>query len=231
MKSWCSLATVALLGLSACAVPSASQTEEPRTISVEGSARLNLHPDRAAVTVTLEGGGSQLIEAHREVEAARADLLEALTDDPELRIEVAALDYHPDYYEGTIRGYQAQQTVQFHLARENFDRIPELLDGGGPLMHAASVSYYVDDLASHKAELRSRAIDAANLKADELCQGFGTKKGRVRSVSEGGYASRSRWGVANDNFVATAPGGGDDSAPAPGTTPLRLSVNVVFELE
>lgn len=221
------------LGVCACSHPIGitPTPEEPRTISVQGSARLNLHPDRAAVTVTLAGDGSQLIAAHREVEAGRAELLEGLMDDPDLRIEVAALDYHPRYVDGSIVEYEAQQTVQFHLDREHFDRIPGLLDGGGPLMHSASVSYYVDDLASHKAEVRSRAIDAANKKADELCRGFGASKGRVRSISEGAYANQFSWGVANDNFVATAPSGGDEGAPAPGTTPLRLSVNVVFELE
>lgn len=215
--------------------PAAAEASSPvRSLTVTGTARVDLVPDEACVELTFAARDPAMGKAHANLVAHVEAFQRAVGSKSGLRLEQGATRYDAEYAPidsgRRLSGYHASQ--QLNVRTKDFDRIPDVVGLAAEHgLDAVQVVYYDTAAVERKSELRAAAIRAAREKAEAMASGFGVKLGAVRTVREGEGASGGRFG-ANVNFYAAAPEVDTVSAPvAPGSVPLTLSVEVEFDLQ
>jgi uncharacterized protein YggE len=233
------LLVAAIVVSSACGGPATTYvTAEPgaadRTITVSGTARVELVPDEACVELTLAARDEAMPAAHERLTRDVEALLVALSNNDALRVERGAVRYSPNYESdalGRTRLVGHVASAQVNVRTRDFARIPEVVG------HAASrgldrvdVVFYATDLVARKAEVRGLALEAARDKARVMAETLGESLGEVITITEGGASTNARIEVANYAVAATTdavPG----TPPVPGSIPLTIDVGVVYRLE
>jgi uncharacterized protein YggE len=227
------LATPALAACStpcqAATVSGAGDPAHRRTLTVTGTATVDLVPDCLDVSLTLSTEGASPKQVMGELRAKQAVLVKALlaTGVAPGDVKLSGLSLSPTYDDSrrVIKGYVASIAVVASTKK---------LDMVGDIMEAASIAgtqnmsttYRVNDLPSYKKKVRKLALDAAAEKARETAGALGTHLGHVAEVAEsaGEYYS----GSLSNSYQRSASG---DSQLSPEMQPLTLSINVVYELE
>jgi len=227
-----------------------------KTISVTGTAKLEVQPDEASVEYTFSSTEKKIAAAHAKT-AAKIDAfiktLEA-AGVPKSDVVFGYTNYSPDYvYEenkpGRIVTFTA--TTSITVKTKDFKKIPAIVEAGilANPTSLGSVQFYSTNLPEHKKKVRDMALKAVKDKAEQIARGLDVKLGKAISVSEGGWSSSAYryygpsygygygygWGgnvanVAQAQGVSGQPS--EMSGPiSPGTTPLELTVDVVFEIK
>jgi hypothetical protein len=171
-----------------------------------------------------------------------------------------AVSYAPDWvYENNKppRVVTYTSTAQLEVKTREFSRIPAIIDAAvdSGLSSMGSTRFYSTRLPELKKQVRDMALKAAREKAEQLAQGLDIGLGPAISVSEGGafagpaggFAGQSfwpyGWGESNisnvsmvENAVAQArapqSASSEPAGPiSPGTTPLELTIDCVFEIQ
>jgi len=202
------------------------------TITVGGSASIDVVPDEACVELTLTTRDASMPAAHSSLAAASAELSKELQSQSGLVVERGTVSYSPEYDVESGRSRLARYAAsnQVNVRLRDFARIPEVI--GRAAAHSldrVSVVYYSTTIAAKKAEVRTHALEAANAKAKAMTSALGVGLGDVITVVEGDGRANGSTGAGSYLERASVDRASDVPAP-PGAVPLAVSVNVVYRL-
>ena len=222
-----------LVFTSACSTYVTAQSLPPEhTITVAGSASLDVVPDEACIELTLTTRDASMPAAHAALASATAELSKELQSQSGLVVERGAVTYTPEYDVDGGRSRLARYAAssQVNVRVRDFARIPDVI--GRAALHAldrVSVVYYSTTVASKKAEVRAHALEAAHDKARAMTSALGVSLGDVVTVVEGDARANGSTGSSSYLERASVDRASDVPAP-PGAVPLSVSVNVVYRL-
>jgi len=219
-----------------------------RTISVSGTAVVNVTPDRALIQLGVQSNGRTpgLTEAansatiYRVIQAVKKTGLE----EKDIVTDRYVIDpVYRNYDSLTIEGYRIYNTVAITLrdiGQVNEVIIAALSAGANQVIN---VEFYLSDLRKYRDQARELAMIAAGEKASDLAEAAGAEAGCVLSISEntwsyfsGGWWERSR-DLWTQNTVQNIPSGnssGDSSEFGPvnlGQISVRAEVSASYSLK
>jgi len=218
-----------------------------RTISVSGTAVVNVTPDRALIQLGVQSNGRtpglteaansaaifRVIQAIKKVDVNEKDIVtDRYIIDPVYR----------DYDSLTIEGYRIHNTVAVTL--RDVERVNEViiaaLNAGAN--QVINVEFYLSNLRKYRDQARELAMVAAGEKASDLADAAGAETGCVLTISEntwsyfsGGWWGRSRdlWTQNTVQNMNAGSGQGDSSEFGPvnlGQISVRAEVNASYAL-
>jgi uncharacterized protein YggE len=219
-----------------------------RTISVSGTAVVNVTPDRALIQLGVQSNGRTpgLTETVNSATIFRVIQAVKKTGVEEKDIVTDRYVIYPvyrDYDNLTIEGYRIYNTVAITL--RDIDLVNEViiaaLNAGAN--QVINVEFYLSNLRKYRDQARELAMIAAGEKADDLAEAAGAKAGCVLNISENtwSYFSGGWWGHSRDlwtqNTIQNIPSGsgqGDSSEFGPvnlGQISVRAEVSASYALE
>ncbi|MFH2007862.1 MAG: SIMPL domain-containing protein [bacterium] len=215
--------------------------EAVRVIEVDGTARLDIPPDRVDLSLTLEEQRTNPAAAARALRKRRQGLLLALKmlGLPRKEIVISLLNMHPQYKRYPERGidsYVAQVTLIATIRDPErlADYVEAAAAAGVARMHTTFRSTRMQEL---KKRVRELALKAARTKAEQIAKAMGVEVGQVRTVREnahGNWQGSSWWrgtdNVSNSVEAISRPGAAGGKASRPDTIKLHLSVVVAFAM-
>jgi len=224
----------AFLLLAACGPTYLSPQSIPaeHTITVGGSASLDIVPDEACIELTLAARDASMPAAHTALAAGSDALLAELRQRSALVIEQGATTYAPEYEVDSGRSHLAHHlaSVQVNVRTRDFAQIPDVIGRASTRgLDRVNVVYYSTKIVSKKAEVRAHALEAAHDKARAMTEALGVSLGDVVTVLEGDGRTNAFTGVSSYLDRGTVDKTPDAPAP-PGAIPLSMSVSVVYRL-
>jgi uncharacterized protein YggE len=237
MKRFLPLATICLSLAAAAQMPPGPPPRDamPETVSVTGTGRSTVAPDRYTFNVGVQTVAATVDDAVREnnqrVAAVIASLKKAGATDEELRTSNFSIQPQQDYSQGhmpRILGYQVNNTVT--VTRKNPADAGKLLQAAlnAGVNTSSGLEFEVSDPTKGRDEgLRAAFMDARS-KAALLAQAAGRTLGRALTINEAGAVEPPRPMYRAMAGVAAA----QASVPIEsGTQERTFSVSVVFELK
>jgi uncharacterized protein YggE len=218
-----------------------AEAERPGQMTVTGQATLELSPDCADVSITINVEHDKTSAGVRQLEQKKLALIASLkaAGIDVGHVKLSSLVLEPVYavdargYPTTfVRTYRAQLTLT--ATTRDFAKISDIMDAGASAgATAMSAQYRRSDLPEQKTKVRDMALAAAKAKAEQTASALGIHLGRVVSVVEnaGGYM----WG--NQYFPSNVSGSMQDQANLAASAalggalqPLTLDVTIGYEL-
>jgi uncharacterized protein YggE len=219
-----------------------------RSISVSGTAVVNVTPDRALIQLGVQSNGRtpQLTEAANSATIFR--VIKAIKkiglDEKDIVTDRYVIDpVYRNYDSLTIEGYRIYNTVAITL--RDIDLVNEViiaaLNAGAN--QVVNVEFYLSDLRKYRDQARELAMIAAGEKASDLAEAAGAEAGCVLNISENtwSYFSGGWWGQTRNlwtqNTVQNIPAGtgqGDQSEFGPvnlGQISVRAEVSASYALK
>jgi uncharacterized protein YggE len=222
--------------LAACAGPtylSAQPLPAEHTITVGGSATLDVVPDEACVELTLAARDPAMPAAHAALVASTTALLADLHQRPALVVEQGATTYSPEYDNdgsGHSRLARYVASMQINTRTRDFTQIPDAIGRASARgLDRVNVVYYSTQIVGKKAEVRTHALEAAHEKAIAMTRTLGVALGDVVTIVEGDTRTNASVNVSNYLERGTVDRASDVPAP-PGSIPLSVTVSVVYGL-
>jgi uncharacterized protein YggE len=202
------------------------------TITVGGSASVDIVPDEACVELTLAARDASMPAAHGALVTQSGALLAELRQRPELVVEPSEITYTPEYDTDAGHAHLARYVAseQVNVRVRDFTRIADVI--GRAATHGldrVGVVYYSTQVASRKAEVRTHALEAARDKARAMTGALGVSLGDVVTIVEGEGRANGQTGAMSYLDRAAVDKMPDVPAP-PGAIPLSMSVSVVYRL-
>jgi uncharacterized protein YggE len=217
--------------------PTSITAPAPGGMTVTGTATLEVSPDCADITMTIDVDGMRPGVATTSAQGKQQAIVDALK---KLGLEasdvkLSTLSLTPMYEwivnKNVFKGYRAAITIT--ATTKQFDKI-------GPIMEAGSLNgatamttqFRRSDLSDLKKKVRAMALTAAKDKANQTATALDIKLGRVVNVAEN--AGGMMWSNAYFPQVANAM---ESNAPRSvadalggALQPLTLDVTIVYEL-
>lgn len=244
------LASLALASaLFACKDPSSQMMAMPNpaevrpgSMTVTGTATLEVSPDCADLTMTISSDGARPGIATKGVKEKQQALLEALTrlGVASSDIKLSYLDLNPIYAPNPdgwsqlkVATYRSQITVT--VTTKKFDQIGDIMEAGASAGASAMTSQFRrSDLPELKKKVRDMALAAAKDKAAQTAKSLGISISRVVSVAEApaGVMWGSHYFPQVSNAMETRPSvpSGPGIAIGGALQPLTLDITIGFEL-
>lgn len=256
------LLTLALFGLpslSARAAPGIQTTPGPveeelicetgRTIQVNGTAVVNVTPDRVLIQLGIQSNATtpQKVEAINS--ATINKIIQALksrgVEEKDIVTDWYVIDpIYDDSNSLTIEGYRIDNILAVTLrdiSKVNEVIVSALRAGANQVVN---VEFYLSDLRKYRDQARELAMKAAQEKAGDLASAAGAQTGCVMSINEnswsyynGGWYGQSR-NIWTQNVVQNAaPAGGESGALTEegpvtlGQISVRAEVSASFSLK
>ena len=239
-RAWVSL-IIAILALTAVVATAGASSDEDataawlRTLTVNGDGAASAAPDIADLELGVHTINEDPTVAIVDNTTAMAYVIEALTD----------LDIDEDDIQTRSFNMWVEQVygpdgptgeVLYHVVNQIMVRVRDL-DMTGDVLGAAlaagannvsGITFGVEDTQALEEAARDAAVDNALAKADQLAERLGVKVGSARHVTEisGGFPQETRLerAMAFDSGGASVP-------VSPGDFTVRVSVNIVFDIE
>lgn len=207
------------------------------TVSVSGTGRTRLAPDRFSFTVGVQTMAATVEDSVRQNSQRVADVIAALkkagATDKDVRTANFSIYPQQDYSQGQlprILGYQVNNSVT--VTRSNVSEAGKLLQTAvsAGVNTSSGLQFEISDPARGRDEGLRAAFADAKAKAGTLAQAAGRNLGRALAISEGGatpppmvYAART---------MAMKAEAASDSVPVEaGTQESVYNISVVFELK
>lgn len=207
--------------------------EGKRTVTVVGTATLDVDPDRAEIRFEATGIGGDRARAHEDVAKAVASLTKVLDafEVPERRRQTTAIRVWEvrDERKGQVRHYRATCGVTVGLGAG--DRIGELIDDAvrDARVSVSGPNWHVSRDHPARSQAYEAAARDARARAEVYAAALGLKLGEVQTVDESGGGGTVP--IARPMFMARAAAA---EAPAleldPGTVEVSASVTVGFAI-
>lgn len=232
---------LAVLATTLLAIPAAAQaptalapvSAPADTVSVNGTGRVELTPDRAVFTVGVQTMAPSVAAAAQENSARASAIIAALkrlgASDRQIRTSQVSIYPQQEQQGGRapkIVGYQVSNSIT--VTHEDPAAVGKLLqaavDAGANSV--SGVGFTVSDPARGRDSALQAAFGDARAKADVLARAAGRTVGRALTIVEGG-------GVRPPvpmQYEMKAMRGSADMPVEPGTEEVSFSVSVVFEL-
>ena len=233
---------LALAGCSSAPGEMAVRLEDGEdTVTVTGSAGIEVKPDMARVTVGVVSTGSTS-EAAREANAqamsdTQAALMELGVAEEDMKTSDISLrptfSYSSGYSEGTINGYRMSTSLVVTV--RDLEQVGEVLDAaiGAGSNSLDSLDFLVSNQDELYNEALADAVELARQKAELLAQAAGKGVGEALTIEEtsGAVATvRENPDTGGGNLMAAA----TDTARTvvqEGSTTIEAEVEVVFTME
>lgn len=243
------LAAVAGMGILTplIAIPEAAETAPP-TVSVSGSAAIEVIPDEVTLILGVETWHPELSVAKRRNSSSVEAVIQVIKSSgvrPE-KIQTDHIDIVPTYqeysYPKQVEGYFVRRTVvaKLHDLSKFDDLLSRVIEEGANYVHG--IEFATTELRRYRDEARALAMQAAREKAEALSSEAGCKLGQPVSVREdyanwwSGY-SRGWWGAgwgsgAYQNVIQNAgvPALAAEGGFAPGQIQITAQVSATFEM-
>jgi len=228
---------LAVLAVTLLAVPAAAQAPAAPgaadTVSVNGTGRVELTPDRAVFTVGVQTMAPSVAAAAQENNARASAIITALkrlgAADRQIRTSQVSIYPQQEQQGGRapkIVGYQVSNSIT--VTHEDPAAVGKLLqaavDAGANSV--SGVGFTVSDPARGRDGALQAAFGDARAKAEVLARAAGRTVGRALSIVEGGAV---RPPVPMQYEMKTMSRSADMPVE-PGTEEVRFTVSVVFEL-
>src|SRR2546428_12318613 len=228
---------LAVLAVTRLAVPAAAQAPAAPgaadTVSVNGTGRVELTPDRAVFTVGVQTMAPSVAAAAQENNARASAIITALkrlgAADRQIRTSQVSIYPQQEQQGGRapkIVGYQVSNSIT--VTHEDPAAVGKLLqaavDAGANSV--SGVGFTVSDPARGRDGALQAAFGDARAKAEVLARAAGRTVGRALSIVEGGAVRPPvpmRYEMKTMSRSADVP-------VEPGTEEVRFTVSVVFEL-
>jgi uncharacterized protein len=214
------------------AAESQANCNASRTISVSGTAVVNVTPDRVLIQLGVQSNGL----TPDSVEAVNAAAIQKVMNAVQAR-GVAAKDIatdlyviepiYEDYDSLYIKGYRINNVVAITLrdVRQTSPVIAAALKAGAN--QVLNVEFYTSELRKYRDQARELAMKAAAEKANDLAGAAGAEAGCVLNINEntwsyynGGWYGRNQNLWTQNTVQNAAPGAG--AAGIAGDEPLSL---------
>jgi uncharacterized protein YggE len=246
---------LAVLGLPQLSVRAAAITPEPveqeivcdsyRTVSVSGTAVINIAPDRVLIQLGIQSNGVSPEEVQRRNASAISKVRTAVQT-----LGVAASDItsdiyiieplYEDYDSLFIKGYRINNLLAVTL--REVDKASDVIAAafGAGANQVVNVEFYTSKLRTYRDQARALAMEAAAQKAEALAEAVGAQTGCVLSISENSWSYYSGWygnqSLWTQNVVQNMPTTGGEGELAnegpvsPGHISIQAQVYVTFGL-
>lgn len=234
------IAAVLILWLATASFVCAQEdTRRPRSISVSGTAEVQVPPDEVLLTLAIDSTDKDLSVAKSQNDG-RVRKLIALAKRAgveEKHIQTSALTMEPEYSEEKIPkflDFKVSQTLIVELLDlSKYDALmTDVLRAG--VNRVDGLQFIVAEPRKYRDEARSKALTAAHEKAVAMAAALGQTIGKPLEVSEGDDLE-PRFSQANGYVQAR---GGlalgpqqEEATVASGQVAIRASVRVTFKLE
>lgn len=186
------LTTVVLALMAVAPVAAVAQDKEEKvyTVTVSGEAVMAAVPDKALISLTVQG---QPAKKRREAEENQSRLAKGLVDalkaagvaDRDIKSQYYQLqDYYEQQKDGKNerKGYFVVQQFQVRVSRERasavLDQVPDFANVGG-------VQFYVSNTRALQDEATNSAIDDAKQRAKTRAERLGITLGPILAYQEG----------------------------------------------
>lgn len=209
----------------------ATDSDRP-TISVTGTAKVNVKPDTAHLSMGVRHRADKAKAALDTVSTKTADLIKTLTDAGIAKqdIQTTGLSVYPHYGNlgDKITGYEASNSVT--LKSTDLEGLGALIDqvSGivGDNFTMDGISFSVGDPDAALADVRGDAVGDARTKAEQYVGGEGLSVGSILRIVENGSAQPP---IPYEELAFDRAAGA--SVPIePGQQELSVTVTVTFEL-
>lgn len=225
------------IALAACALstfPATAQTRTSQTISVTGEATVMATPDVATIDGGVISDAKTAREASEATSKAMAAVLTALKGSgiADNDIRTARISLQPQsatrgqMQQGApqITGYRASNRVTVRM--RDVAKIASTIDTlvGAGANDIGGIDFSVTKESELLDEARTRAIADARRKADIYAKAAGVTLGPAASISEDGASPPMPMQMRTFKASAAA------TPVSPGEEPLRVQVNVSFEI-
>jgi uncharacterized protein YggE len=239
-KTWwliLSLVVVVALGAVGCA-RGGSVTVAPQQqtgIWVTGQGEVMAVPDVAELRLGVEVQADTVAEAQAQASDAMGKVQQALKDNgvAEKDIQTQQFSISPvtkwisDRDEQEIVGYRVTNIVVAKI--REIDKAGAIVDAvaeaGGDLTIIRDISFDVDDKTPYYEEARTKAVEDAENKAQQLAELAGVGLGRATFVSEGGGYLSAQTDYVNEFAAPKA------ATPiSPGELEITVYVQVIYEV-
>lgn len=207
----------------------------PDTVSVVGSGRVTMVPDRVSFTIGVETIAPSVDDAVSQNNQKVARILAALKKggaaDKEIRTSNFSIYPQQHYEEGKppqITGYQTTNSIT--VTKMNPADAGKLLQAAiaAGANNASGLSFLVSEDSKPRLSGLQRAFEDARSRAQALASASGRTLGRAVTISEGSVPfSPPRPMMAMEAKVAQSA----DVPVQPGSEELQFSVSVIFELK
>jgi len=219
-----------------------------RSVSVSGTAVVNVTPDRVLIQLGVQSNGRtpKLVEAVNSATVYR--VIQAIKKQNVAEKDIVTDRYvidpiYDDYDSLTIEGYRIYNMVAITLRDINNvnDILIAALNAGAN--QVVNVEFYLSDLRKYRDQARELAMVAAGEKAQDLAEAAGAEAGCVLNISENtwSYFSGGWWGRNNNLWtqntvqnIPTGNGQGGDSEFGPvnlGQISVRAEVSASYSLK
>lgn len=220
------------------AMPATAEMMKPGQMTITGTAKLEVSPDCADLTMTISADGVRPGVATASLQAKQLLLVAALTklgvEGADLKLSHLTLNpvYTYDRHgieQPRVASYRA--TVTITATTRRFDQISALMDAGATAgVSSMSSQFRRSDLAELKKKVREMALTAAKDKAAQTAKALGIEIGRVVSVSEA--PAGNMWGSPYFPQVANVAEASPSSSVTLGgeLQSLTLDITIGYEL-
>lgn len=220
----------------------AEEMDHHRTVTVVGEGVVKIKPDIAQVTIGVEVVKPTVKDASAEaneiMDAVLASLAEAGVEEKD--IQTSGFSIWVERVYGPDGSFDDEQN-RYHVSNSVFATLRDL-DTVGATLDAAieaganniyGVTFSLSDPKSVESDARTKAVENAKAKAEELAALNDAEVGAVISISEvigqgGGYFG--------GNFAASqmqygGGGGGGGTSVSPGELSLSMQIQITYELQ
>jgi uncharacterized protein YggE len=218
--------------------PTSIASPVPGGMTVTGTATLDVSPDCADITMTIDVDGARPGLATTGAQGKQQAIVDALKKVglEAADIKLSTLTLNPVYEwignHNVFKGYHAAITIT--ATTKHFDKIGPIMEAGSQSgATAMTTQFRRSDLSELKKKVRAMALTAAKDKAMQTATALDIKLGRVVNVAEnaGGMMWTNAYfpQVANAMEVNVAPRTVADALGG-ALQPLTLDVTIVYEL-
>lgn len=214
-----------------------SAVAQPGVMTVQGTATLEVSPDRADMTMTLTADGARAgIAADalgKKQEAVLAAMKELGLTNADIKLSHVTLNpiYREYPHHLKLATYRAELTIT--VTTKKFDQLDEMMEAAANTgATSVSTQFRRSDIHELKKKVREMALRAAKEKAELSAKTLGIELGRVTSVAEvpAGYMWRSAYFPNVANNVGQAPDPDATSAIGGQSQTLTLDITIGYEL-
>lgn len=231
------------LGAVSCAPEPAQQVisvlpQQNAGIWVSGQGEAVAVPDVASLSLGVEARADTVAEAQAQASEAMDKVMQALKDNgvAEKDIQTQQLSIYPitrwiqDEDEEETIGYRVTNMVVAKI--REVDKAGAIIDAvakaGGDYTRVQGISFSVDDPAPYYEEARSKAMEDAKAKAEQLADLGGISLGKPTYISESSVYQPPTTRVYYEGEVPTpAP---VETPISPGELKITVNVQVVYEI-
>ena len=205
-----------------------------RTLSVNGTGRVNAVPDVANVSLGVFETAKEAAEASQKAAASMDAVVQALlglgVDEKDIQTTSISLNARYDWNQepAQIVGWEARNMVNVTVRDIEAvgDVVDAVVDAGANQING--ISFSVEDPSEAQAIARTAAVEDARAKADQLAADAGVEIVGIVSISESGGQQPQPIYMAREELAFAS---ADASTPVlPGEVELSVNVFMVYEI-